>query len=49
MASRWFVFWIACWTIAVIKDQHSAIIFLIFAGLTSDVVSNKIKKVMKHH
>lgn len=37
MASRWFVFWMACFVIAMLKDQFGmGIVFLVFASLTDD-------------
>lgn len=36
MASRWFVFWIACFVVAAMKDQFGmAFVFLILAGMTA--------------
>jgi hypothetical protein len=36
MASRWFVFWIACWVIAVVKGWEVSGLFLILAAMTGD-------------
>ena len=35
--NRWFIFWMACFMVAAIKDAWAlAIVFLIWAALTSD-------------
>lgn len=45
MATRWFVFWMACFMVAAVKDQFGmAMVFLIFAMLTSAPESDKERK-----
>jgi hypothetical protein len=38
MASRWFVFWIACWVVAALTPQYEYLspVFLILAALTNE-------------
>lgn len=40
MASRWFVFWIVCFAVCVIKNENaSAVLFLFLAAITNDPLS----------
>ena len=35
MASRWFVFWIACFVVSALSDEALlAVLWLVFAGMT---------------
>ena len=47
MTSKWFVFWIACWVIAMVKEWDCSIIFLIFAILTDDGIQIEFNKFIK--
>jgi hypothetical protein len=46
MATRWFVFWIACWIVTEIKSYEYSLIFLVLAALTT---APDIKSAIKEH
>lgn len=47
MASRWFVFWIACWVVAELKDGYGTLGFLFLAAITSDPAQEVIRKLVE--
>lgn len=47
MASRWFVFWIALFIIAYLKDSDTWIIWLLFAAMSGDSTQDLVRKLTR--